>query len=215
MFSGAQISLYPMTDGFVDVIISAIAALDPYRPVMRIETDDISTLIVGPPETLFPAMRDLLAAATTRGAHCVVAATVSRGCPGEPDDPICTPVTGGRPLAPLAERIETALAAVAAAPVLGIRVAAQFSLYPLGQSHMGEIYGCIDFLKRSGVFDRSKHFCTKLGGDAGAVFATLSEAFLSFGAPDGHVTLDLKVSANSPTAVAKPLRQGGIHAQRL
>ena len=77
--------------------------------------------------------------------------------------------------------------------------AAQFSLYPLGQSHMDEIYGCIDFLKRSGVFDRSKHFCTKLGGDAGAVFATLGEAFLRFGAPEGHVTLDLKVSANSPT----------------
>ena len=130
-------------------------------------------------------------------------------------NPICTPAEGGGSLAPLAERVETALAAVAAAPVLGIAVAAQFSLYPLGQSHMDEIYGCIDFLKRSGVFDRSKHFCTKLGGDAGAVFATLSEAFLSFGAPDGHVTLDLKVSANSPTAVAKPLRQGGNHAQRL
>ena len=211
MFSGAQLSLYPMTDGFVDVILSSITALDPYRPVMRIETDDISTLIVGPPEMLFPAMRDLLAAATTRGAHCVLAATVSRGCPGEPDDPICTPAEGGGLLVPLAERIDKALASVAAAPVLGIRVAAQFSLYPLGQSHMDEIYGCIDFLKRSGVFDRSKHFCTKLRGDAGPVFATLGEAFLRFGAPDGHVTLDLKVSANSPTAVAQPPR-GGIHA---
>ena len=201
MFSGAQLSLYPMTGGFVDVILGAIGALDPYRPFMRIETDDISTLIVGPPEKLFPAMRDLLAAGARSGAHCVLAATVSRGCPGEPDDPICTPSTGGGPLAPLAERIETSLGAVAEAPVLGIRVAAQFSLYPLGQSHMDEIYGCIDFLKRSGVFDRSKHFCTKLRGDAGAVFATLSEAFLRFGAPDGHVTLDLKVSANSPTPV--------------
>ena len=49
--------------------------------------------------------------------------------------------------------------------------------------------------------DRSKNFCTKLRGDAGPVFATLSEAFLRFGAPQGHVALDLKVSANSPSKV--------------
>ena len=88
MFSGAQISLYPMTDDFVDVILGAIGALDPYRPNFRIETDDISTLIVGPPDQIFPAMRDLFLAASRRGVHCVLAATVSRGCPGEPDDPV-------------------------------------------------------------------------------------------------------------------------------
>jgi energy-coupling factor transport system substrate-specific component len=89
---------------------------------------------------------------------------------------------------------------VASAKKLGQEVAAQFSLYPLGEGHhMEEIYGCIDFLKTSGVFDRSKNFCTKLRGDAGPVFATLSEAFLRFGAPQGHVALDLTVSANSPS----------------
>ena len=66
-------------------------------------------------------------------------------------------------------------------------------------THMEEIYGCIDFLKRSGVFDRSKNFCTRLGGDAGAVFATIREAFYRFGDAEGHVTLDITISANSPT----------------
>ncbi|TIX39790.1 MAG: HMP/thiamine-binding protein, partial [Mesorhizobium sp.] len=47
MFSGAQISLYPMCDDFVGVILKAISAMDLYRPNFRIETDDISTLIVG------------------------------------------------------------------------------------------------------------------------------------------------------------------------
>ncbi|MBA1156244.1 YkoF family thiamine/hydroxymethylpyrimidine-binding protein [Microvirga mediterraneensis] len=200
MFSGAQISLYPMTDDFVDVILGAIGALDPYRTSVRIETDDISTLIVGPPEQLFPAMRDLFLAASRRGIHCVLAATVSRGCPGEPDDPICTPADGSSHDQSLEERIAAAVRHVEAAPRTGQVVAAQFSLYPLGSGHhMDEIYGCIDFLKRSGVFDRSKNFCTKLRGDAGPVFATLSEAFLRFGAPQGHVALDLKVSANSPS----------------
>lgn len=202
MFSGAQISLYPMSDGFVDVILGALGALDPYREAFRIETDDVSTLIVGPPELLFPAMRDLFVAAATSGVHCVLHATVSRGCPGEPDDPICAPVEGARHHLPLPERIAAARETVSAAPAVGQPVAAQFSLYPLGGGyHMDEIWGCIDFLKQSGVFDRSKNFCTRLRGDAGPVFATLSEAFLRFGAPEGHVTLDLTVSANSPTAV--------------
>ncbi len=201
MFSGAQVSLYPMTDDFVGVILGAIGALEPYRPRFRIETDDLSTLLVGPPDQLFPAMRDLFLAAAERGVHCVLAATVSRGCPGEPDDPICTPVNGSGYGEPLRERIATALRHVDAAPKTGQIVAAQFSLYPLGSGHhMDEIYGCIDFLKQSGVFERSKNFCTKLRGDAGPVFATLSEAFLRFGAPQGHVALDLKVSANSPSA---------------
>ena len=200
MFSGAQVSLYPMTDAFVPVILGAVAALDPYRSRFRIETDDLSTLLVGPPDELFLAMRDLFVATAGRGVHCVLAATVSRGCPGEPDDPICTPAEPGTLRLPLDERIGAALARVAAAPATGQAVAAQFSLYPLGAAqHMDDIYGCIAFLKRSGTFDRSKNFCTKLRGDAGPVFATLAEAFLRFGAPAGHVALDLKVSANSPS----------------
>ena len=142
MFSGAQISLYPMADDFVGVILGALGALDPYRDRLRIETDDISTLLVGPPEVLFPALRDLFVAA------------------------------------------------------------AQFSLYVMGTGdHIDEIYGCIDFLKQSGVYDRSKNFCTKLRGDTGAIFSALNEAFCRFGPGAGHVTLDVTVSANSPTAV--------------
>lgn len=202
MFSGAQISLYPMSDDFVGIILGALHALDPYRSDFRIETDDVSTLIVGPPDRLFPAMRDLFVAAAGTGTHCVLHATVSRGCPGEPDDPICTPLSGAGVRGDLAERIVLARDAVATAELAGQGVAAQFSLYPLGAvQHMDEIYGCIDFLKASSVFERSKNFCTKLRGDAGPVFATLGEAFLRFGAPEGHVAMDLTVSANSPSKI--------------
>ncbi|MGV8938641.1 MAG: YkoF family thiamine/hydroxymethylpyrimidine-binding protein [Allorhizobium sp.] len=202
MFSGAQISVYPMTDDFVAVIMNALHALDPYREHLRIKTDDISTLLVGAPDVLFPAMRDLFVAAAASGKHCVLHATISRGCPGEPDDPICETAEPSGPMLPLAERKTYALATVAAAPISGQPAAAQFSLYTLGvDQHMDEIYGCIEFLKLSGVFDRSKNFCTKLRGDAGPVFATVGEALLRFGPPAGHVTIDLTVSANSPTAL--------------
>ncbi len=202
MFSGAQIALYPMADDFVRIILGSLSALDPYRDRFRIETDDLSTLLVGPPGELFPAMRDLHVAASRGGVHCVLHATVSRGCPGEPDDPICTPIQGRGAGTPLDQRIDAALAAVTGAIATGQTVGTQLSLYPLGAAHhMDEIYGCIDFMKRSGVFGRSKNFCTTLRGDAGPVFATLGETFLRFGSPEGHLALDLTVSANSPTAI--------------
>ena len=200
MYSGAQISLYPMADDFVGIILGSIRALDPYRESLRIETDDLSTLLVGPPERLFPAMRDLFVAAARSGKHCVLSACVSRGCPGEPDDPRCTPLTALGADGPLPARIAAARQAVTAAAPTGVAVAAQFSHYPLSHAqYMDEIYGVIDFLKTSGVFEQPKNFCTKLAGDAGPVFATLEQAFLRFGAPEGHVALDVTVSANSPS----------------
>jgi hypothetical protein len=200
MFSGAQVSLYPMSGNFAGIILDAIKGLDPYRDQLRIETDDISTLLVGPPDVLFAAMRDLFVFAARSGEHCVLSAAVSRGCPGEPDDPICGVSVGDGMKAPLSERIREAVSAVATTPVTEQPTAAQFSLYVMGTGdHMEEIYGCIDFLKQSGTFDRAKNFSTRLRGDAGAVFATLQEAFTRFGPPEGHVTLDITISANSPT----------------
>ncbi len=100
----------------------------------------------------------------------------------------------------MAERQAQAHEAVRTAPALGVDIDVQFSLYVLGQDrHMDEIYGCIDFLKNSGTFLRSKNFCTRLRGDAGAVFESLRQAFLRFGPAEGHVTIDMTASANSPS----------------
>ncbi|MEM7730498.1 MAG: YkoF family thiamine/hydroxymethylpyrimidine-binding protein, partial [Pseudomonadota bacterium] len=185
---------------FIDIILSSLEALDPWRDRLRIDTDDISTLIVGPPEILFPALRDLYVSAAASRTHVILRATLSRGCPGEPDDPICRTAALANPSEPLASRQETALAGLEEAPRTGEVADAQFSLYVMGAGdHMDEIMGCIAFLKRSGTFDRSKNFCTRLTGDAGRVFTTLEHAFCRFGPPDGHVTIDLTVSANSPS----------------
>lgn len=201
MFIGAQVSLYPMTSDFVGVITSSLSALAPYRDQLRIETDDISTLMVGAPDPLLDAIRDLFATAAKGPDHVTMHVTLSRGCPGEPDDPTCRcEVLAVAQDQTLAQRQELALALVKDAPTLGVEIDVQFSLYVLGSgAHMDEIYGCIDFLKSSGVFLRSKNFCTRLRGDAGAVFETLRQAFLRFGPAQGHVTIDLTASANSPS----------------
>lgn len=200
MFSGAQISLYPMTDGFVSVIVDAVKAMEPFTKGLRVETDDVSTLIVGPHEKLFAAMQALFDSAAKTGAHVVLHATVSRGCPGEPDDAICEGPLDAGLFGPLPERQKQAGEAVRNASASGLRADGQFSLYVPGAAiHMDEVYGCIDFLKAAGVFARSKNFCTKLSGDSAAVFEALHQAFIRFGTPGGHVALDLTISANSPS----------------
>ncbi len=201
MFIGAQVSLYPMTSDYVDVIKTGLDALTPYKDDLRIETDDMSTLMVGAPGPLLDAIRDLFSAAAKRPEHVTMHVTLSRGCPGEPDDPTCRCDALERAQdQPLAERKSLAARAVRDAPEIGVEIDVQFSLYVMGGGgHMDEIYGCIDFLKDSGTFHRSKNFCTRLRGDAGAVFETLRQAFLRFGPAEGHVTIDLTASANSPS----------------
>lgn len=201
MFIGAQVSLYPMTSDFVSVIGSGLQGMSPYRSDLRIETDDMSTLMVGAPSPLLDAIRDLFASAAHRPDHVTMHVTLSRGCPGEPDDPSCRCETLTEAQdQPLDQRQALALEAVAEAPDLGVGVDVQFSLYVLGQDrHMDEIYGCIGFLKDSGTFLKSKNFCTRLRGDAGAVFEAVRQAFLRFGPAEGHVTIDLTASANSPS----------------
>ena len=201
MFIGAQVSLYPMTSDFVAVITSGLKALEPYHSKLRIETDDMSTLMIGAPDPLIDAIRDLFAAPAKLPDHVTMHVTLSRGCPGEPDDPTCHCETLTRAQDQTLEaRKVLALDAVRAAHVSGVQIDVQFSLYVLGHDrHMDEIYGCIEFLKASGTFLKSKNFCTRLRGDAGAVFETVRQAFLRFGPAEGHVTIDLTASANSPS----------------
>ena len=203
MFIGAQISLYPLCDRFAEVILDAVAVLDPYRDRLRIETDDISTLLVGPPESLFPAMQDLFVAPAKTGVHTILQATVSRGCPGEPDDPVCrSPVLDHQAIPDAEQAIAEAMQRLPEAPVeAGVRAVAQVALYPLGTpDHMADIAACIGFLRRSGAYDRPKNFCTKLCADAGQLFPVMAQAFLGFGAGTGHAVLTATVSANSPSA---------------
>lgn len=200
MFIGAQVSLYPMTSDFVEVITAGLDALTPYKADVRMETDDMSTLMVGAPEPLFAAIRDLFAAAARRPEHVTMHVTFSRGCRGEADDPACRcEVLETAQDETLEERQKLAAQAVGTAPQTGVQIDLQFSLYVMGcGNHMEEIYGCIDFLRSSGTFHKTKNFCTRLRGDAGPVFETLRQAFLRFGPAEGHVTIDMTASANSP-----------------
>ncbi len=197
MFSGCQFSIYPMSDNFVEVILPAVRAMG--RPDdLRIETDDISTLVVGTPDRVFAAVARAYEAACRAGGHVVLSALFSRGCPGEPDDPICTPdpSSGGE-----ADAGPGSGRKAGNPPALtGVEIDAQFSLYPLGVSgYMQTIANAIEGVKARGVFDRSKHFCTRLTGDLAAVFAAVEESFADAARDTGHVVIHLTASKGSPS----------------
>ena len=190
MFSGCQFSLYPMTDDFVKVILSSIDGLEKCGG-LRAESDDLSTLLIGSPMILFEAIEQCFLTAAKQVEHLVLTATFSRGCPGETEDFLCaqTPFD-------LDHRKSDAQTEGFA----GVHVSAQFSLYPLGHiGYMDLIYREIERTKEAGVFSRSKHFCTRLEGDALQVFRALRAVFERTGEDVGHVVLTATVSKGSPT----------------
>jgi uncharacterized protein YqgV (UPF0045/DUF77 family) len=202
MFLGCQYSLYPMTSDFVGVILAAVKALDRYKGRLEVETDDISTTLIGAPEALFPALRESFLAAADASGHLVMNVSLSRGCPGEPDNPRCrSEVLSDRRTADEPDRVAAALRRLRPGAATGVPAAAQIALYPLGRAgYMDDVAGCIAFAKQAGVFAKGKHFCTKIAGDAADVFAAIEQSFLGFGDPDGHVVLTAIVSKGSPTA---------------
>lgn len=191
MFSGAQFSIHAMSDDFVDVILGGVHALGEPDD-LRISTDNVSTLLVGTPKRVFEGLETAYAESCRRGGHVVLQAHISRGCPGDPDDPLCHPEG--------AQDQANALPDPRTVPQLGIPVSAQFSLYPMGREDYMEIIGTeIEHARESGTFAQSKHFCTKLRGDLAAVLATVYGSFERAATRAGHVVIQLTVSKGSPS----------------
>ncbi len=179
-----------MTGRFVEVILPAVEKLKAAgENNLKVETDDISTLVRGDAEKVFAAIRDSFCAAAVSGEHVAGSILFSRGCPGEA---VCC-ASGISP----AEEPEPP-AEIPAGEGADVEVSAQFSLYPLGAvDYMDRIYGAVDGAKRMGTFTRSKNFCTRLDGPADKVFQSIYESFIS--TEVSHVVIHATVSANSPS----------------
>jgi hypothetical protein len=183
-FFGARFSLYPMTDRYVPVILGSIAGIRDRG--LEVETDDVSTFIGGDRNAIWSTLEEVFAKAARTGEHVVMTVLVSHGCPGEA---YCE----------LDPRSGTARAAVTH-PGRGVRVSAQWSLYPLGRAgHMDVIYGAIGRTKDAKVFEAGKHFVSQLRGDLADVLVAIRGAFDDACGDGGHVTAHLTISANSPT----------------
>ena len=184
---GARFSLFPMTDGFVDVILDALDAAD--ASDVTVQTDDVSTYVVGDEQAIVRYLVEVLrrAAQQTSTGHVVASIMLSRGCPGEVTCEIGDDVA----LAP-AQPFELAST--------GVAVAAHWSLYPLGaDDHLTVIEAAVEQAREAGVYAGSEHYATRLEGDLAKVLGTVAAAWTTIGATVQHVTTHVTVSIGSPT----------------
>jgi energy-coupling factor transport system substrate-specific component len=189
---GVRFSLYPMRDDFVPLILGAVDGLD--RLGVEVETDDVSTCLLGEEPRLFEALRVAFGRVARSGAHVVLNATFSAGCPGEPEGDVCVPRAYTGPSGGEHGWSDEAYR-------LPDLVSAQFALYPLGAGgYMDTIYGAIESARRDGaVRVVGRHFCTHLYGPGAAVFDTVRAAFAEARTQATHTVMTLTLSANSPS----------------
>jgi len=197
---GIRFSLYPMRDDFASLILGAVDNLDQLG--VEAEVDDVSTCLVGEEPHLWEAVRVAFGRAAASGAHVVLSATFSAGCPGEPEGDICVPRAYAGPTGGDAGWSPEA-------HDLPDRISAQFALYPLGASgYMDTIYAEIERSKATGVTVVSRHFCTHLYGSGEQVFDVMRRAFTETRTVAMHVVMTATVAANSPS-LSRPATTGG------
>ncbi|HWO75774.1 MAG TPA: Ykof family thiamine-binding protein [Bacillus sp. (in: firmicutes)] len=186
--AGCRFSLYPMTDDFVEVILSALKEVDTSK-VWK-QTDDVSTCIRGRISHIFDVTKAIFLHAAKTGKHVVMSGTFSIGCPGDSEGDVY--------LVENDIRLNTEKSAVITQPA-----ACQFALYPMGDgSYMDVIYREVQKIKDQGVDVTSIHYATRLDGDTHAIFTGLENCFTNVEKSGvSHVVMTFTISANSPSAM--------------
>lgn len=193
---GARVSLYPMSDDYIDIITGALADAAPHAEGLEFSTGVVSTFVGGDESRLVAWLAALIGAATRRaqGAHLAVSILLSRGCPGEVTCELRSgPWVSDSPLG---------------AHAVGVAGTAEWSLYPLPDAdpaasgpiqHMEPILAAIEAARASGLHAGSDHYVTRLRGDVGSILALVAQAWRDTGALVQHVTSHVQISINSPS----------------
>lgn len=186
---GFRFSLYPMTDEFVDVILSTLEQVDTSK--VWVKTDDISTVIRGKMEHVFDVAQAIYLVAASSEKHVVLNGTFSIGCPGDSEGDVYMSADDIRMNENLVKNIH-------------IEAPTQFALYPLNnEDYMQIIADVVELAKQHETFTGGIHYASRLDGDAHKVFATLEQAFDYTQKKVSHVTMTVNISANSPSRKKK------------
>jgi energy-coupling factor transport system substrate-specific component len=186
--AGCRFAIYPMSDDFVNLILSAIEKVDTSK--VWIETDDITTCVRGRISHVFDVTKAIFLQVAKTGTHSVLNATYSIGCPGD---------TAGDVF--LAEndvkKNEPSMLSISQ------KSACHFALYPLGQEQYIEtIMNEVEVAKKEGTLSGGVHYASRLDGDCHDIFQTLEGVFTRTQLKVSHVVMTATVSANSPTKKA-------------
>jgi energy-coupling factor transport system substrate-specific component len=184
--TGARFSIYPMSDRFVEIILSALKKVDTSK--VWIETDDVTTCVRGRSEHVFDVVKAIFLEASQNGDHVVLNATFSNGCPGDSAGDVYLSETPERLNEEKSQQINQ-------------KVAVHFALYPMGiPTYMNVIMDQVALAQAQGTFTKGIHYASRLDGDANAVFQTLEDAFNGAHESDStHIVMTVTMSANSPS----------------
>jgi len=79
--AGCSFSIYPMSDQFANLILSAIRSTE--RSKVWMKTDKVSTIVRGRIPHIFDVSQAIFLEVAKTGVHTVYSATFSVGCPGD------------------------------------------------------------------------------------------------------------------------------------
>ncbi|MCC5914610.1 MAG: thiamine-binding protein [Balneolaceae bacterium] len=184
--AGCSFSIYPMSDNFVDLILSSIDKADTSKVWMK--TDEVSTIVRGRIPHIFDVTQAIFLEASRSGKHVVYSSTFSVGCPGDTEGHVFMAEDDVTMNSSLIDEIDQ-------------DASAKFALYPMGGgNYMEPIYEQIQAMKSHNVEVELTHYETKLFGKAQDIFRGLQsvlQAMEDAGSP--HTVMTVTVSANSPS----------------
>ncbi|WP_027963590.1 YkoF family thiamine/hydroxymethylpyrimidine-binding protein [Halalkalibacillus halophilus] len=183
--AGCQFTLFPMSDQFVDIILSSLEEVDSSK-VWK-DTDDVTTCVRGKMVHVFDVVKAIYLHAAKTGEHVAMSGTFSIGCPGDNEADVYMDETDQ---AINKEKSDT----------ISQPAGCKFSLYPMGrEDYMDKIYEQIDLSKARGVEVSASHYATRLDGEVNDIFNALEESFVKVQEKVSHVTMTFTISANSPS----------------
>ncbi|GAB2533792.1 Ykof family thiamine-binding protein [Gracilibacillus alcaliphilus] len=183
--AGCQFTLFPMSDAFVEIILSTLEEVDTSK-VWK-QTDDVTTCIRGKQVHIFDVTKAIFLHAAKTGEHVAMSGTFSIGCPGDTAGDVYMDESNQLMNEPSSSNIQQ-------------QAGCKFSLYPLGrEDYMDKIYQQIDWSKTTEVTVSHAHYATRLDGDVHDIFRVLQHSFEQVQAVVSHVTMSFTISANSPS----------------
>jgi len=184
--AGCSFSLYPMSDGYVDLILSALENTDSSKVWMK--TDKVSTIVRGRIPHIFDVTQAAFIEISKTGTHIVFSATFSVGCPGDTEGHVYMAEDDVPMNRDVIDAVEQ-------------KVSAKFALYPMGGgNYMEPIYEQIELMKNHNVVVNLTHYETMLEGPVQNIFGGLQSVIEAMEeAGSSHTVMTVTVSANSPS----------------
>lgn len=182
---GCRFSLYPMTDNFVDQIVSSLEKTD--TSALWVQSDALSTVYRGKLEYVADGVKALFVNAYRDKVHMAIEGQFSKGCPGDIDGDSKLSIEGEAPNRKATEDIH-------------FPVHCKISLYPMGvENYIDHIAKVWYMAKDRGLNPTTIHYATRLEGDVHQIFDFLEEVCDLMATSVPHFILHFTMNCNSPT----------------